>query len=295
METRELIAKVRKIEIKTRRIVDEISGGAYHSVFKGRGIEFSEVREYTAGDDVRDIDWNVTARMGNAYIKKYVEERELTVLIVMDVSASGDFGTIYESKREKMAECAALLAFSAVRNHDKVGLLLYSDRTELYLPPRSGKTHALRLIREMMACEPRGTGTDLDAALEHLAAARKKRAVIFLISDFSGNRDYEQNLKILNQRHDVAAFRITDPWEWQMPLLPGMVIADAETGEHQSFTGNRKMLKNYSREAEKQFRIVQELFTQAKVDIMDLKCGEDPVKPLMKFFRTRWKQKTAGI
>ncbi len=291
METRELIAKVRKIEIKTRKIVDEITGGAYHSVFKGRGIEFSEVREYTPEDDIRDIDWNVTARMGTPYIKKYVEERELTVMIVMDVSASSTFGTSNESKREKMAECAALLAFSAIRNHDKVGLLLYSDRTELYLPPRSGKLHVLRLIREMVACEPVGRGTDLNMALKHLAGIQKKRAVIFLISDFLGNRNYERNLKTLNQRHDVAAFRITDPWEWQIPLLPGVEIMDAESGKQSAFTGTRHWGKRYAGEASAEFRNVQQIFTRAKVEMMDLQCGEDSVKPLMKFFRNRRQRK----
>ena len=293
METRELISKVRKIEIKTRRLVDEITGGAYHSVFKGRGIEFSEVREYIPGDDVRDIDWNVTARSGAVHIKKYTEERELTVILAVDISASSLFGTDpRENKREKMAECAALLAFSAIRNNDKVGLLLFSDRTELYLPPRSGRGHALRLIREMVACEPKGKGTDLNAALHYLAMVQKKRSVIFLISDFLECGDFEKNLKYLSRRHDTAAFRVQDPLEYEIPCFPGTVLTDLETGEKISFHGSRAAVRLYSDASGSIRKSSEDLFKRSKVDMIDFVCGEDPVKPMMKFFRTRQMRKS---
>jgi len=198
------------LEIRTNRAVDELIGGAYHSVFKGRGIEFDEVREYTPDDDVRDIDWNVTARMNAPYIKKYVEERELNVMLALDVSASGAFGSCARTKRERAAEIAALLAFSAAGNGDKAGLLLFSDRRELMLPPKSGRKHALRMIRDMLAFEPQGRGTDIVHAIEDLNRFLTKRSVVFLISDFLGGGEYEKPLKILNKRHDVIAVRLRD-------------------------------------------------------------------------------------
>ena len=227
----ELLSKVKKIEIKTRRLVDEITGGAYHSVFKGRGIEFSEVREYTPEDDVRDIDWNVTARMGSPFIKKYSEERELTVMLAVDASASGLFGAGEKDKREQMIEAAALLAFSAIRNNDKVGLLIFTDETELYLPPRSGRKHVLRVIRELVAMEPKHRGTDIGKALESLAETLKKKSVIFLVSDFIDDKDYEKSLKIVNRKHDLIAVRVLDDAELHLPKLYGMSIEGAESGE----------------------------------------------------------------
>ena len=199
----ELLSKVKKIEIKTRRLVDEITGGAYHSVFKGRGIEFSEVREYTPEDDVRDIDWNVSARMGSPYVKKYMEERELTVLLLVDVSASGAFGSAEKTKRRTAAELAALLAFSAGHNGDKVGLLMFSDRIELFVPPRSGRRHTLRLIREMLAFEPQSKGTDIDLALRETLQVLKKKSVVFLLSDLITDRPFENSLK------NADVFRLT--------------------------------------------------------------------------------------
>ena len=288
MLTGELLAKVRKIEIKTRKLVEEITGGAYHSVFKGRGIEFSEVREYTTDDDIRDIDWNVTARMGTPYIKKYAEERELNVVLAVDVSASGRFGRKHE-KREQMIEAAALLAFSAIRNNDKVGLLLFSDRTELYLPPRSGKTHGLRVIRELVALDPKGTGTDIGGALESLAQGLKKRSVIFLISDFLDRSDYETTLKIVSRKHDLIAFRIQDETEMQLPAaLPGLNVEGLEDGRTFRFdAAGARALQAYA-DASRQLRgQTEEICRHAKVDMIDALSDEDLVKPLLRFFRNR--------
>ena len=288
MLTGELLAKVRKIEIKTRKLVEEITGGAYHSVFKGRGIEFSEVREYTPDDDIRDIDWNVTARMGTPYIKKYAEERELNVMIAVDASASGLFGSEKE-KREQMAEAAALLAFSAIRNNDKVGLLIFTDRTELYLPPRSGKTHGLRVIRELVAMEPEGRGTNIGNALESLATGLKKRSVIFLISDFLDSGDYEKTLKIISRKHDVIAFRIQDRTELELPCsLPGLNVEGLENGRTFLFNaGSGKALKAYSDSARELREKTDEICRHAKVDMIDAMSNEDLIKPLLRFFRGR--------
>lgn len=288
MLTGELLAKVRKIEIKTRRLVDEITGGAYHSVFKGRGIEFSEVREYTPDDDVRDIDWNVTARMGVPYIKKYAEERELNVMIAVDASASGLFGSGGRDKREQMTEAAALLAFSAIRNNDRVGLLVFTDRTELCLPPRSGRLHGLRVIRELVAMEPQGRGTNIGFALDSLHSL-KKRTVIFLISDFLNDADYEKKLKILARKHDVVAFRIMDRTETALPCpLPGLTLEDLESGQlFQYDAAGQTALREYAGAAGELRQETLDLCRRAKVDMIDAYCDEDLVKPLMRFFRNR--------
>ena len=288
MLTGELLAKVRKIEIKTRKLVEEITGGAYHSVFKGRGIEFSEVREYTSDDDIRDIDWNVTARMGTPYIKKYAEERELNVMLVVDASASGLFGGARE-KREQMTEAAALLAFSAIRNNDKVGLLIFTDRTELYLPPRSGKTHGLRVIRELVAMEPKGRGTDIGGALESLAQGLKKRSVVFLISDFLNERNYETTLKIVSRKHDVIAFRIQDRAELELPCaLPGLNVEGLENGRTLHFdAGGGAALQAYAGAAAELRGQTGEICRRAQVDMIDAMSDEDLVKPLLRFFRNR--------
>ncbi|MDD3118691.1 MAG: DUF58 domain-containing protein [Victivallales bacterium] len=284
----ELFRKVRKIEIKTRRIVDEITGGAYRSVFKGRGIEFDEVREYTVNDDVRDIDWNVTARMGAPYIKKYVEERELTVIMAVDASASGAFGSGNAAKRDQAIEIAALLAFSAIRNQDRVGLLIFTDRTELYLPPRSGRGNGLRLIRELLAFHPTGTGTDINVALKDLIQAQKKKAVIFLISDLIADAGFEKTLKIANKRHDVIAARILDPLELHWPRSAGLMLEDAENGNTAFFPGRETAaLAAYADAAGSYHQAVAETCRRAKVDMIDLRCGEDYVKPLIRFFKQR--------
>ena len=288
MLARELLAKVRKIEIKTRRLVDEITGGAYHSVFKGRGIEFSEVREYTPEDDVRDIDWNVTARMGSPFIKKYAEERELTVILAVDVSASGLFGSSGRNKREQMIEAAALLAFSAIRNNDKVGLLLFSDRTELYLPPRSGRTHVLRVIRELVAADASGRGTDIGAALESLSRSQKKKAVVFLISDFIDGKDYERSMKLLSLRHDLVAIRVLDEREIALPSLAEMSLEDSENGGTLSFNASSgKRLRAYETAQQLLHKNTGDICRRSKVDMIDIRCGEDLLNPLMTFFQNR--------
>lgn len=288
MLPRDLIAKVRKIEIRTRKLVEELTGGAYHSVFKGRGIEFSEVREYTPEDDVRDIDWNVTARMGAPYIKKYAEERELTVIIAIDASASLFFGSGSETKHDKIAETAALLAFSAIRNHDKVGLLVFTDKTELWLPPRSGRAHVLRLIRELLAFEPKSRGTDIGNAMNSLIQNLKKRAVVFLFSDFIDRASYERPMKILNRKHDLIAVRVLDQEELELPPLPMLELEDAETGELLSFDpSSATSRERYAQAAGEELSGEKESFKRAKVDLIDVRCGEDILKPLMAFFRGR--------
>ncbi len=288
LDARELIAKVRKIEIKTRRMVEELTGGAYHSVFKGRGIEFSEVREYSPGDDVRDIDWNVTARMGAPFIKKYTEERELTVILAVDASASGRFGGAGGEKLDRMAEAAALLAFSAIRNNDKVGLLLFTDRVELFLPPRSGKGHVLRVVRELVGMRPEGRGTDIGSALESLARSLKKKAIVFLLSDLIEGGDFEKAMKVVNRRHDLVAVRMLDPLELKLPSLAGMLVEDSESGASVWFDGSSKAaLAEFERSAEAVHSASSAVCRRAKVDLIDIRSGEDIVKPLMAFFKMR--------
>ena len=289
MISKDLLANVRKIEIRTRRMVDEITAGAYHSVFKGSGIEFEEVREYTSDDDVKDIDWNVTAKMGHPYVKKYVEERELTVMLLVDISASGHFGSGGKTKNEMAAEIASLLAFSAIRNHDKVGLLMFTDKTELYLPPKSGRLHGLRLIREVLAGKPEGKGTDIGAALENIMKILHKKAVVFLISDLVDKKDYRKLLTVANKRHDLVAVRILDPKELDFPKIPGLAISDAEYGDVGYFSGNKKDLKSYAEKAKELHANSVISCNKAKVDLIDLRCGEDLIKPLMTFFRRREK------
>ncbi len=277
----ELIKQVRLIEIKTRRNVDEIFGGAYHSVFKGRGMEFDEVREYIEGDDIRDIDWNVTARMNIPYIKKFVEERELTVMLLVDVSASGAFGSGDRTKRRQAVETAALLAFSAIRNHDRVGLMLFSDQTELYLPPRSGRTHSLRLIRELLACEPKDRGTNIDAALRETMNLLHKKSVIFLISDFIDAGEYDKSLKICSRRHDLRAVRILDPVEWDWLKSCDITLEDSETGEDVTFAGGSKRFATaYHDVAAEMHDTPKKLCRQAGVKFVDLPLEEDFVKVL---------------
>ena len=288
MLPRELIAKVKKIEIRTRKLVEELTGGAYHSVFKGRGIEFSEVREYTPEDDVRDIDWNVTARMGSPFIKKYAEERELTVILAIDASSSVFFGSGETSKHERIAETAALLAFSAIRNHDKVGLLVFTDKTELWLPPRSGKSHVMRLIRELLAFEPESRKTDIASAMNSLIRNLKKRAVVFMISDFIDSSSYEKPMKILNSKHDLVAVRVLDEAETEFPVMPELELEDSETGRTVSFDASSSGLrKAFAKASDAERSAENDSFKRAEVDLVDLRCSDDIVKPLMAFFRSR--------
>ncbi len=280
----ELARQIRLLEIRTDHLVEEITGGAYRSVFKGRGIEFDEVREYTTDDDVRSIDWNVSARMGTAFVKKFVEERELVVMLAVDLSASGDFGAAAKSKRQTAAELAALLAFSAGKNGDKVGLLLFTDRIELYLPPRSGRKHALRMIRELLAFQPTGRGTDIDGALRECAKLMKKRGVVFLLSDMFSPEKFAASLRLLNSRQDVIALELADPVEKVFPAAVPITVEDAETGEIVEYSGNvsNVNLALSAAEAEK-----AAVCRQAKVDLIQVGCTGDVLKPLIGFFAER--------
>lgn len=283
----ELTRQIRLLEIRTDHLVEEITGGAYRSVFRGRGIEFDEVREYTTEDDVRLIDWNVSARMGTAYVKKFVEERELSVMLVVDLSASGAYGSTDKSKRQTAAELAALLAFSAGKSGDKTGLLLFTDQLELYLPPRAGRTHALRMIREMLAFEPQGKGTDIAAALRETAQLMKKRGVIFLLSDLNDPEKFAAELRLLSSRHDVVAINIADPLEKNFPLKNSVMLEDAETGEIIEFNGDTESL---NRELQRSYEEKSALCRRSHVDMIDVVCGGDVLKPLIGFFAERRKR-----
>lgn len=281
----ELVKQIRLLEIRTNRMVDEISGGAYRSVFKGAGIEFEEVREYTVEDDARTIDWNVSARMGAPFVKKFVEERELNIMLLVDVSSSGAFGSAAKSKRQSAAELAALIAFSASKNHDKVSLLMFSDKIELYVPPRSGRRHTLRLIREMLAFEPRNKGTDIGLALRESSRLLKKSSVVFLISDFIDSKDFSMPLKQLNRRHDVIAVQIYDPSERNWQVDSSIVVEDAETGEVISFdAGDSKRLQS---EMDSASNAVAALCRSARVDRVEIESGSDVLGPLIQFYALR--------
>ena len=283
----ELVKQIRMLEIRTDRAVDEIVCGAYRSVFKGRGIEFDEVREYVPGDDVRTIDWNVTARTGTAFVKKFVEERELTVMLVVDLSASGDFGAAKKSKRESAAELAALLAFSAGRSGDKVGLYMFTDRCELYVPPRSGRRHALRIVREVLAFEPEGRGTDIGGALREVAKLMKKRGIVFLIGDLIDTRDFESELKLLDRRHDVVALGLFDPAERAWPSKLGACVEDAETGAIADFPGGVKAIAALDRRMEEGADARRELCRRARVDLVEIASDGEVMPPLINFFARR--------
>ena len=291
MLTKDLLTKVRKIEIRTRRIVDELTGGAYHSVFKGKGMEFNEVREYLPGDDVRAIDWNVTARMGHPYIKKFVEERELTVFLLVDISASGDFGSRVQKKKEQSAELAALLAFNAIRNNDQVGLILFTDCDELHLPSRKGRRHVLRLIRELLACERQSKCTNIRRALETFMQVSHRRTVVFLISDFIDD-EFQQTLTIANKKHDIIAIRILDPKDLSIPSVGYVNIEDAETHETMTFPSLwQKDRRAFALNSWDLHRTTTETCRRAGVDLIDIINGDDYVKPLMQFFHNREKMK----
>ncbi len=309
MIPREILKKIRQIEIRTNRIVTESLAGAYHSVFKGQGMNFDEVREYQPGDDVRAIDWNVTARMNHPFIKKFVEERELTLMLVVDVSGSGLFGSVLQSKRELAAEIASVLAFSAIRNNDKVGLILFTDAVEKYIPPKKGRRHVLRVIREVLFFEPERRGTDLTGGLEFLRRVITRRAIVVLISDFLGAGVGERNdpalttavralpvaLRQANRRHDVVAVQITDPHELELPALGRLVLEDAETGElvEVNTTDVRKRAAFAQRQAAAQLE-TQRLFRTVGVDTICLRTDQPYAAALGKFFETREKRRLRG-
>lgn len=283
----EILKKIRTLEIKTRGLVETAFAGDYHSVFKGRGMNFEDVREYQPGDEIRAIDWNVTARMGTAYIKKFTEERELTVMLIVDVSASGNFGSTWQSKRELAAEVACLLAFSAIRNNDKVGLLLFTDRVELFIPPKKGRSHTLRLIREILFFEPQGRGTQPGLALDYLNKIVTRRAVVFFISDFQAP-DFSQALAVSGRRHDFIAIHIHDEREKIFPNIGIITLEDAETGEQVEVnTASRSMRVEFADLVQKQEADLSRTLRRNNIDAIALRTGDDYLPALRAFFKQR--------
>jgi uncharacterized protein (DUF58 family) len=290
----ETFRQVQRIHIRTRRLVDGALAGEYHSVFKGRGMEFSEVREYVPGDDVRTIDWNVTARMGQPFVKQYVEERELTVMLLVDLSASGQFGSVTRFKSEIATELCAVLTLSAIRNNDKVGLILFTDRIEHFIAPQKGRNRALRVIREMLVFEPAGRGTDLGGALEYLHKVCRRRSVTFLISDFLA-RDYERPLRLVHKRHDVVPICIADPRERELPDLGLMMLRDLETGEYALIdTGSAAVRRAYREQRAAAALARERLFRSLGIDLIEVDTRESYMRPLMRFFRLREKRRREG-
>ncbi len=288
METSELLKKVRQIEIKTRGLSRNIFAGQYHSAFKGRGMAFSEVREYQYGDDIRDIDWNVTARYNKPFVKVFEEERELTVMLLVDVSASQDFGTRQSIKRDVVTEIAATLAFSAIQNNDKIGVIFFSDKIEKFIPPKKGKKHILYIIRELINFEAESPKTDMGMALKYLTNVIKKRCTTFMISDFIDVRDYNNALTIANRKHDIVALQVYDNLETQMPDVGLMKIMDSETGaEKWVDTSSRKVRQIYQDWWKKQQESMQTSFNRSKVDSVSVRTDEDYVKALMALFKKR--------
>ena len=287
MIPQEILKKIRRIEIRTRRLVADVFSGEYQSVFKGRGMEFSEVREYLPGDDIRSIDWNVTARTGHPYVKKFEEERELTIMFVVDASGSGAFGSVKRFKAELAAELCAVLAFSATRNNDRVGLVMFSDRIEKVVPPQKGRRHVLRVVRELLYSEPEGTGTDIPMALDYLANVVRRHAVVFLVSDFQTG-GYERALAVANRRYDLIAVDVSDPREQELPRVGMVELEDAETGERISVdAGDRKFVERFAREVERR-RAEKELgFKRLGVDRIAVSTDLPYVEPLERFFRMR--------
>ncbi|MGY8797720.1 MAG: DUF58 domain-containing protein [Longimicrobiales bacterium] len=287
MIPREILKKVRRIEISTRGLVNEVFSGEYHSVFKGRGMSFAEVREYQYGDDIRSIDWNVTARSGSPFVKIFEEERELTVMLLFDVSGSGDFGTRERLKSEVGVEICALLAFSAIKNNDKVGLIIFSDQVEKFVPPRKGRRHVLRVLRELLYHEPQGKGTDIAGALEYLTHVQRKKAVSFLVSDFQ-DEGFEKALAVAGRRHDLIAVRLGDQRERDLPELGFVELEDPETGERVVVNTSGKGFRSRFRDlaAAAQLR-TNKMLRKSKVDVIDIETGQPYVKPLMRFFRER--------
>jgi len=284
---REILKKVRQIEIRTNREVTDVLGGQYHSVFKGRGMEFEEVREYLPGDEVRAIDWNVTAHFGHPFIKKFKEERELTVMLVVDVSASGQFGSGRQSKNELAAELAAILAFSAIRNNDKVGVILFTDQIEKYIAPKKGRRHVLRVVREILAFQPTGRGTNIAGALDYLNRVQHRRAVTFVLSDFQ-DTGFDKKLRLAGKRHDIVALNLRDPREEELPAVGLVELRDVETGERALVdTFDRQVRAAFAKRAKTRLAALVETFRQASVDQVEIHTDWDYMLPLVKFFRMR--------
>ena len=287
MEAKDLLKKVRKIEIKTRGLTRQIFAGEYHSAFKGRGMTFSEVREYQYGDDIRSIDWNVTARFNHPFVKVFEEERELTVMLLIDVSASGDFGTQEQLKRNLITEIAAVLSFSAIENNDKIGVIMFSDRIEKFIPPQKGRKHILRIIRELLDFKPQSNGTDISESLRFLTNAIKKRCTAFLISDFR-DKGYARSLQVANNKHDLAALHIFDQRETSIPPVGLIRVLDAESGRERWIDTSRNSIReSYAMKWESHVEMMKEIFTRAGVDHVSLETGVDYVKPLMRLFKKR--------
>jgi len=287
VDTREILKKVRLIEIKTRGMVNQVFSGEYHSVFKGRGIEFSEVREYQYGDDIRLIDWNVSARLNHPFVKVFEEERELTVMLLVDFSSSGNFGTGKQLKNEIAAEICAVLAFSAIKNNDKVGLVLFTDRIEKFVPPKKGRAHILRIIRELLSFQPEGSGTSIRKALEYFNHVSKKRTIAFVISDFI-DEGYDHILRTISRKHDVIAVEIADQREEQMPDAGLIKLRDAETGQERWIdTGDPAVRREFAwywktRRAER-----RTMFLRSKVDAIHIRVDRPYIKPIVDFFKMR--------
>jgi uncharacterized protein (DUF58 family) len=287
METSELLKKVRKIEIKTRGLSNQIFSGEYHSAFKGRGMTFSEVREYQPGDDIRTIDWNVTARFNNTYVKVFEEEREMTVVLLVDVSASGEFGTQKQLKQDLITELCAVLAFSSIQNNDKIGVIFFSDKIEKFIPPKKGKSHVLRIIRDLIEFKPEHKKTDIKQALKYLTNVITKRSIAFVISDFMSD-DFIDALKIANKKHDVVALQIYDKRERELPDVGFIKLVDAETGTLKWLdTSDKKVRTHFLASALKQEAYLKETFNKCGVDTTKINTAESYVTPLMNLFKRR--------
>lgn len=288
METSELLQRVRKIEIKTRGLSNNIFAGEYHSAFKGRGMTFSEVREYQYGDDIRSIDWNVTARQNRPYIKIFEEERELTVMLMIDVSGSRNFGTISKLKKNQITEIAAVIAFSAIQNNDKIGVIFFSDKIEKFIPPKKGRTHILHIIRELIDFTPEDKQTDIENALQYMTNSIKKRCTCFILSDFIDDHDFNHALAIANRKHDVVALRVYDPRENELPPVGLMYLTDAETGEQMWVdTSDKRLRAEYQKYAFEKEKELKSAFKRSGVDVADIRSDEDYVRALITLFKKR--------
>lgn len=288
METKDLLKKVRKIEIKTRRLSDHIFSGEYHTSFKGRGMTFSEVRQYQFGDDIRAIDWNVTARYNEPYIKVFEEERELTMMLMVDISGSESFGTQNAFKKDIVTEIAATMAFSATQNNDKIGLILFSDQIELFIPPKKGRSHVLRIIRELIEFQPKSKKTDISQALRFFSGVIKKKAIVFMISDFLTDDDYEKTLKIAGKKHDLTGIRVYDVREEKMPNLGMVNMQDAETGETLLVnTGSKSVRMEYEKYYQEKIKYFKETFSKSGSGTVNTRVDESYVTKLLGYFKSR--------
>ena len=289
----EVMAQIRRIQIRTNRMVDEILAGQYHSVFKGQGMEFKEVREYVVGDDVRSIDWNVTARTGGPHVKVMMEERELTVMLLVDASGSGRFGSVSRFKNELAAELCAVLAFSAIKNNDKVGLIIFTDGVELYVPPNKGRKHVLRVIREVLFFKPKKRGTNIPEALHYLNSVIKRRATVFVVSDFMAE-GYESVLRVTNKRHDLIAVSVSDPREETLPNVGLAAVRDPETGEEALVdTADARVREHYALHARHRAQVRDDIFRRTRVDAIHIRTDRPYISELHRFFRTRERRKAA--